>query len=107
MYRDDPDNGPLLFSSFSTSSLSYLSGSPDCTVPVGEVLRKSRVTEADMYLPVSLSVVSPPGTDWHLVALLSELEDEGVLKPVKTGESMYKGPEEDFHLKNRAWYSYS
>ena len=88
-YRDDPDTGPLFFSSFSIYSLSYLSGCPDCTVPVGEVARKSRVTEAEMFLPISLSVLSPPGTDMQLLALLSELEDEGVLRPVKTGTRMY------------------
>ena len=88
-YRDEPDNGPLFFSSFSIYSLSYLSGCPDCTVPVGEVPRKSRVTDAEMFLPVSLSVLSPPGTDVQLLALLSELEDKGVLRPVKTGARMY------------------
>ena len=88
-YRDEPDDGPLFFSSFSIYSLSYLSGCPDCTVPVGEVPRKSRVTETEMFLPISLSVLSPPGTDVQLLALLSELEDKGVLRPVKTGARMY------------------
>ena len=88
-YRDEPDKGPLFFSSFSIYSLSYLSGCPDCTVPVGEVARKSRVTEAEMLLPVSLSVLSPPGTDVQLTELLSELEDKGILRAVKTGERMY------------------
>ena len=88
-YRDEPDNGPLFFSSFSMYSLSYLSGCPDCTVPVGEIPSESRVTEAEMFLPVSLSVLSPPGTDLQLLALLSELEEKGVLRPVKTGMRMY------------------
>lgn len=88
-YRDDPDTGPLFFSSFSIYSLSYLSGCPDCTVPVGEVPCRSRVTEKEMFLPVSLSVLSPPGTDVQLLALLSELEDKGVLRSVKAGMQMY------------------
>ena len=88
-YRDDPDKGPLFFSSFSIYSLSYLSGCPDCTVPIGEVPCKSRVTDAEMFLPISLSVLSPPGTDAQLMALLSELEDNGVLRPVKAGRRMY------------------
>lgn len=88
-YRDEPDNVPLIFSSFSTYSLSYLSGCPDCTVPVAEIPSRSRVTEADMFLPVSLSVLSPPGTDLRLLALLSELEDKGVLRAVKAGTRMY------------------
>ena len=92
-YRDDPDPGPLFFSTFSIYSLSYLSGCPDCTVPVGEVPRWSRVTEAEMLLPISLSVLSPPGTDVRLVGLLSELEDEGILRPVEAGMRMYKDAE--------------
>lgn len=88
-YRDEPENGPLFFSSFSIYSLSYLSGCPDCTVPVGEMPCQSRVTEAEMFLPVSLSVLSPRGTDLQLLALLSELEKVGVLRPVKAGMRMY------------------
>ena len=88
-YRDEPDNGPLFFSSFSTYSLSYLSGCPDCTVPVGEVPCQSRITEAEMFLPVSLSMLSPPEMDLQLLALLSELEAEGILRPVKAGTRMY------------------
>ena len=89
MYRDEPDNEPLFFSTFSTYSLSYLSGCPDCTVPIGEIPCRSRVTEAEMFLPVSLSVLSPPGTDRQLLAMLTELELAGVLKPVGTGRRMY------------------
>lgn len=88
-YRDEPDNGPLFFSAFSIYSLSYLSGCPDCTVPVGEARCQSRVTEAEMFLPVSLSILSSPETDLQLLALLSELEDKGVLAPVKAGIRMY------------------
>ena len=88
-YRNDPDRGPLLFSSFSAFSLSYLSGCPDCTVPIGEVPSISHHTESEMLLPVSLSVLGPPGSDLTLLALLSDLERKGVLRPVKTGRSMY------------------
>lgn len=88
-YRDEPDNGPLFSSSFSIYSLSYLSGCPDCTVPVGEISCRSRVTETEMFLPVSLSVLSPPETDLQLLALLSKLEEKGILRPVKTGARMY------------------
>lgn len=97
-YRDDPDpDAGHLFSSsvsFSSYSLSHLSGCPDCTVPIGEVSRISRVTQAEMFLPVSLSVLSPPGTDLRLARLLSELEDEGVLRPVMTGTRMFVKEEE-------------
>lgn len=99
-YRDDPDPDPgSPFSSssspFSTYSLSHLSGCPDCTVPIGEVSRISRVTQAEMFLPVSLSVLSPPGTDLQLARLLSELEDGGVLRPVVAGTRMFAKEEEE------------
>lgn len=42
-----------------------------------------------MSLPVSLSVLSSPGTDVQLVALLSELEDKGIVRPVDAGLGMY------------------
>lgn len=89
VYRDDLNNVPLFFSSFSIYSLSYLSGCPDCTIPVGELPCQSRVTEAEMFLPVSLSMLSPPETDLQLMAVLSELEYEGILRPVKAGTRMY------------------
>ena len=88
-YRVDPGEHDLFFSTFSIYSLSYLSGCPDCTVPVGEVERHSRLTEAKMLLPISLSILSPPGTDLALLGLLSDLEKVGILKPPAAGTSMY------------------
>ena len=88
-YRDEPDTGPLFSSTFSIYSLSYLSGAPDCTVPIGEVTRFSRITDADMSLPISLSILSRPGTDLTLMALLTELEHKGILRPVSTGSTLY------------------
>lgn len=88
-YRVDPEERDLFFSTFSIYSLSYLSGCPDCTVPIGEVERHSRLTEAKMSLPISLSILSPPGTDLALLALLSDLEKAGILKPPAAGPSMY------------------
>ena len=88
-YRVDADERDLFFSTFSIYSLSYLSGCPDCTVPVGEVERHSRITEAKMLLPISLSILSPPGTDLALLGLLSDLEKVGILKPPAAGSSMY------------------
>ena len=88
-YRDEPNNSPPFFSSFSAYSLSYLSGCPDCTVPIGEAPTISRHTEVEMMLPVSLSVLSPPKTDLTLLGLLADLEMNGVLRAVKTGRTMY------------------
>lgn len=88
-YRVDPDMGNLFFSSFSSYSLSYLSGCPDCTIPIGEIETHSRIREAKMSLPISLSILSPPGTDLALLALLKDLEVEGILKSPAAGALMY------------------
>ena len=95
-YRVDADERDLFFSTFSIYSLSYLSGCPDCTVPVGEVERHSRLTEAKMLLPISLSILSPPGTDLALLGLLSDLEKVGILKPPAAGSSMYPTQRESY-----------
>lgn len=88
-YRDTLAEELLVFSTFSAYSLSYLSGCPDATVPVGEVPYHSRITDREEMLPISLSVLSPPGTDLRLLALLTELEERGILSPVIAGTSMY------------------
>ena len=87
-YRVDPDKPDLFFSTFSSYSLSYLSGCPDCTIPVGEVETYSRITETKMSLPISLSILSQPGTDLALLALLADLEKKGILKAPAAGASM-------------------
>lgn len=88
-YRDALAEDLLVFSTFSTYSLSYLSGCPDATIPIGEVPYHSRITDREEMLPVSLSVLSPPGTDLELLALLAELEEYGIVRPVAAGASMY------------------
>lgn len=89
VYRDEPDpSAPIFHTSFSIYSLSYLSGAPDCTVPVGEVLRRSRISQKEMWLPVSLSVVGRVGSEAGLVKLLGELERGGVIRGVEVGERM-------------------
>ncbi|KAL9124029.1 MAG: hypothetical protein Q9217_006597 [Psora testacea] len=88
-YRVDPDKRPLFFSTFSSYSLSYLSGCPDCTIPIGEVQSHSGITEAEMSLPISLSLLGPPGEDSALLQLLIDLEKKGVLNPPAAGTLMY------------------
>lgn len=91
-YRHDTSDAPPLFcEAFSTYSISYLAGAPDCTVPVDETPVRSLVTGQEMMLPCSLSVLSPPGTDRILLALLAEMEEKGILREVMTGERMFRG----------------
>ncbi|KAI9794894.1 MAG: hypothetical protein M1833_007341 [Piccolia ochrophora] len=88
-YRDVYTEPTIVFSRFSTYSIAYLGGCPDYTVPIGEVPYLSRVTGREEYLPVSLSVVSRPGNDFVLSAVLERLAERGVLKEVRVGRRMF------------------
>ncbi|KAI0016845.1 amidase signature domain-containing protein [Xylariomycetidae sp. FL0641] len=80
-YRDElpiRDDG-LFWSGFSVYSISYCSGCPDITVPVGEVPFTSKITDTEEYLPVSLSLLAPRGLDSALLDLLVGLEGHGFL----------------------------
>jgi len=95
-YRDESQatpkeikSGDIFWEGFSVYSISYVSGCPDITVPVGEVKYRSRITETEEWLPVSLSVLSRPGNDGVLMGLLRELEEGGVLRSVRTGSRAF------------------
>ncbi|KAL8376075.1 hypothetical protein RB595_007272 [Gaeumannomyces hyphopodioides] len=91
-YRDDVvdrKSGNLFWSGFSAYSLSYCSGCPDITVPVGQVPSESKFTQAEMQLPIALSFLSPKGTDMRLMAFLKHMEEKGVFSPVQCGRAMY------------------
>lgn len=97
-YRDDTTPVPesyepsaIFWEGFSVYSLSYISGCPDITVPVGEVCYTSRITDHEEWLPISLSFLSQPGNDSVLTSLLRDLEDKGVLRPTQTGARAYAG----------------
>lgn len=74
---------------FSNYSISYVSGGPYITVPVGQVPHHSRITDCKEWLPVSLSILSRPGNDFILTGLLKEMGETGTLKPVQTGRTAY------------------
>lgn len=93
-YRDETLPTPstpedAFWQAFSNYSISYVSGCPDITVPVGQVPYDSRITDCQEWLPVSLSILSRPGNDFILTGLLKDLEEAEVLKPVKTGRTAY------------------
>lgn len=77
------------FSTFSAYSLSYLSGCPDFTVPVGEVPFVSDFTGVEEMLPVAVSVVGRVGDEGRILALLRAMVERGELKDVKAGRQMY------------------
>lgn len=90
-YRDERPgiSEKVFWSSFSIYSLSYLSGCPDYTVPIGEVLYHSRISDHQEWLPVSLSFLGQPGTDLAMLSLLTNLEKANVVQPPTTGRRMY------------------
>jgi Asp-tRNA(Asn)/Glu-tRNA(Gln) amidotransferase A subunit family amidase len=97
-YRDESkatpnakiEPGKVFWEGFSLYSISYASGCPDITVPVGQTPYQSRITEHEEWLPVSLSMLSQPGNDLVLTDLLKDLEECGVLRAVESGRETYK-----------------
>jgi hypothetical protein len=61
--------GKLFFDSFSVYSLSYLGGGPDVTVPIAEVTFESRHTVIEEWLPVSMSILGPKGSDGEVLSM--------------------------------------
>ncbi|KAI0173507.1 amidase signature domain-containing protein [Hypoxylon sp. FL1284] len=91
-YRDDLPKlktQQVFWSGFSVYSISYCSGCPDFTVPIGEVPFRSKFTERNEYLPVALSLLVPRNMDTSLLDLIKRLEKEGILNPVKCGSRLY------------------
>ncbi|KAK9769174.1 hypothetical protein SCAR479_02418 [Seiridium cardinale] len=75
---------------FSVYSISYCSGCPDITVPIGEVTFTSKFTGSEKYLPVAVSLLVPRGMDLELLGLLSGLESAGIIQPVDCGSRMFR-----------------
>ncbi|KAI0378883.1 amidase signature domain-containing protein [Hypomontagnella monticulosa] len=92
-YRDEvvkrKDDKDIFWHGFSVYSISYCSGCPDITVPVGEVKFYSKITQKEEYLPVAVSLLAPRGEDEALLRLVAELEESGVLRPVECGPRLW------------------
>ncbi|KAI1383779.1 amidase signature domain-containing protein [Hypoxylon trugodes] len=88
-YRDEvarwKDGDNIFWRGFSAYSISYCSGCPDATIPLGEVKFHSRITKTDEYLPVAISMLAPRGEDEVLLKLIEDLEKNRILKPIKCG----------------------
>ena len=96
-YRDDiPDRTELFNDTFSIYSFGHLVGCPDYTIPVGEKSFISKITGKKEYLPVSMSLISRPGTDAELFGVVQQLKDAGVFRDVLAGPRLY-----DEHYKER------
>lgn len=90
-YRNDiTDRGELFNDTFSIYSFGYLVGCPDYTIPVAEIPFISKITQKEEKLPVSISLVSRPGTDGELFDVVQSLKDAGALRDVFPGQSLYR-----------------
>ncbi|KAI1860850.1 uncharacterized protein JN550_011165 [Neoarthrinium moseri] len=92
-YRDELgrlESKEVFWNGFSVYSLSYSSGCPDYTIPVGEVSFTSKFTKREEHLPVALSLLAPRNMDTDLLELLTNLEERGLLKPVSCGSRLYE-----------------
>ncbi|KAK7744310.1 hypothetical protein SLS62_010268 [Diatrype stigma] len=79
----------IFWSGFSPYSISYCSGCPDLTIPLGEVNYWSKITQTEEHLPVAVSLLGPRGMDSELLELVSELEAGRILRPVQCGSRLY------------------
>ncbi|KIW82433.1 hypothetical protein Z517_05460 [Fonsecaea pedrosoi CBS 271.37] len=89
-YRDDiPDRTRLFNDNFSIYSFGYLVGCPDYTIPVAEIPYLSKITSKTEFLPVSISLVGPPGSDLELFNVVQQLHRFGVISDVAPGPRLY------------------
>ncbi|KAJ1326922.1 amidase [Microdochium nivale] len=95
-YRDEvARRGPgesIFWSGFSTYGISYCSGCPDFTLPVGEVEFRSRVTGTVEKLPVAVSLLGPRGGDRVMLDIIVQMEAGGALPSVEAGPSLFGSP---------------
>ncbi|KAH8753093.1 amidase [Diaporthe sp. PMI_573] len=71
-YRDASPPAFGLLSGYHPLYLSPIAGSPEITLPIGEIPYISGITHQKESLPISVSVVSSPGTDLPLIDLVHD-----------------------------------
>jgi len=82
--------GETFNSTFSIYALGYLVGCPDYTLPVAETPYVSRVTNQIEHLPVTMSLVGPPGTDLELFDVVEYMHENGALSDVLAGPRVFQ-----------------
>lgn len=90
-YRNDLGRlatGQTFWDGFSVYSLSYCSGCPDFTLPVGETQFVSKFTGSSHSLPVAISIMAPKDMDLVLLKIIADLERQGILSSVSCGPSL-------------------
>ncbi|KAJ5470432.1 hypothetical protein N7530_007789 [Penicillium desertorum] len=82
-----PQNPP--FWGMSDSNIAVYAGTPDLIVPIDEVPFNSTKSGKTEYLPVTMSLGAARGCDLMLANMITEIEKQGILKPVATGPMLY------------------
>ncbi|TGO30774.1 hypothetical protein BPAE_0003g00580 [Botrytis paeoniae] len=94
--RENPPPPFGLLSGYSPLYLSPIAGTPEVTAPIGETTYFSQVTQREEPLPISVSVMSCPGTDIYLIDLVHEaLEAGGKPVNVAVGRSIFGNSSRD------------
>lgn len=76
-YRDEPPAAPTAPDAFDSLWLAPILGAPEVTVPIGEMEYHSRVSRNKEHLPITVSVLGPPGMIMHLLTLSDMLNTIG------------------------------
>ncbi|KAL2815873.1 amidase family protein [Aspergillus cavernicola] len=61
----------------------------DYTIPLGQVPYQSPITMVTEYYPVSINMIVRRGCDFMLFDLVEKLADAGIIRPVKTGRTLF------------------
>jgi hypothetical protein len=62
---------------------------PDFVFPIGQASYNSSITLKTEYLPVAVDVMAARGCDGMIFELAERLQMAGIIKPVKTGSTLY------------------
>lgn len=74
---------------YSVLLLSSFARTPEVVVPLAEVPYNSTITLTEKFLPVTATIGAAPGCDFMVLDLVSQLQESGILRPVKVGSRMY------------------
>ncbi|KAL4899602.1 amidase signature domain-containing protein [Aspergillus multicolor] len=90
-YRNNVYSPPNVSSwaTFTPYYFSVQSQGPEVTLPIGEVSYMSNITNVEEKLPVAIDLLAHRNCDLMLLDLINALADEGLLREVKTGRTLW------------------
>ncbi|KAJ5890023.1 hypothetical protein N7504_010833 [Penicillium tannophilum] len=90
-YKETPPPPPTAPNPFDGIWLAPVTGSPEISVPIGELEYHSMISGRQEYLPVVVSVLGKPGSDMALIDVVKRvLQNSGRPTEVKTGSRMFQ-----------------